>query len=165
MKAAGLVESLHSARNRLFWHLRSRLRWQRPGYKESGAESLNLSGSASEAELRYELNKYRYCLSETTYCKNLWTVLLLERFLEKHLDAGKPLPEILEPGSQDFSRLPALRAFFRKRALQPRVTALELDPFPVLHDFHSRWDKAKYYLNCVAKAAPSASKSPRTWMT
>lgn len=152
MNPQGLGENLHSAKNRFFWNLRSRIRFTRAGYKETGNAKISLSPEESWLEEDYNFSAYRTYLSEDNYRKNLWTLSLLDGLLEPHLSQRYLPLEILEPGCQDFSRLPALRAFFRKQGLAPRITGLELDPFPVLHDFHSRWDKAKYYLNCEKSA-------------
>jgi hypothetical protein len=70
--------------------------------------------------------------------------------MEKTLPAAL-LPQgnihIIEPGCQDFSRLPAIRAFCKHHGRLPTVEGLELDPFPLLSGFHSRADKAEYYLS------------------
>jgi hypothetical protein len=145
-------EALHSARNNLFWELRSRLRWSRPGYRETGADELLLQREEAALESEFAFSTYKPYLSADTYRKNLWTLALLEKMLAKHLRSTYLPLEILEPGCQDFSRLPALRSFFRKRGVRPRFTGLELDAYPLLHDFHSRFDKAKYYLNCEKSA-------------
>lgn len=151
MSPQGLGETLYSAKNRILWNLRSRLRFRRGGYRETGIDQLSLSPAELELESEFEFSSYRNCLSPVNYRKNLWTLWVLHRMLAPHIRQSSMLSEILEPGCQDFSRLPALRAFFRKQVNKqlypPRITGLELDPFPVLHDFHSRWDKAKYYLN------------------
>jgi len=147
MNGNSLAENLHSAKNRFFWHLRSRLRFSRVGYKEEGISGLSPSDLEKKLECTYELDFYANYLANATYRKNLWTLFVLERMLAPHLHKNYFPLEVLEPGAQDFSRLPALRSFFRKRGSRPRFTGIEIDPFPVLHDFHSRWDKAKYYLN------------------
>jgi hypothetical protein len=147
MDGTSLTESLHSAKNRIFWNVRSRLRFRRAGYKEDGISGLLLSDTEQKLERNYELDLYADYLADSTYKKNLWTLCVLDRILAPQLRHNHLPLEILEPGCQDFSRLPALRSFFRKQGLRPRITGLEIDPFPLLHDFHSRWDKAKYYLN------------------
>ena len=152
MDGQSLQDSLHSAKNRVFWELRSRLRWSRSGYRETGADGLLLGGEERSLERAFDLSIYRSYLSPETYRKNLWTLGLLKKVLLPHLRGGHLPLEILEPGCQDFSRLPALRAFFRKQGVRPRITGLELDPFPLLHDFHSRMDKAKYYMSCEKSA-------------
>jgi hypothetical protein len=152
MERAGLHESLQSAKNRVFWELRMRLRWSRGGYRESGSEALALDEEEARLEREFGFSIYRSYLSPDSYRKNLWTLALLRHFLPPHLRSAHLPLEVLEPGCQDFSRLPALRAFFRKQGLRPRITGLELDPFPVLHDLRSRWDKAKYYLSCEKSA-------------
>jgi len=141
MNPFGIQETLHSARNRVFFAIRSQMKWSRGGYRESGGEAAERGDEA--------LSFYRPYLSAETYRKNEYTLALLRRFLAPHLRGASSPREILEPGCQDFARLPALRAFFRNRV---RITGLELDPYPVLHDFHSRADKAKYYLSCEPSA-------------
>jgi hypothetical protein len=152
MRGQSLQDSLHSAKNRVFWELRSRLRFTRSGYSETGAEELDLGVEELSLEREYGLSQYKPYLSSETYRKNLWTLSLLRHVLKPHLRSNHLPLEILEPGCQDFSRLSALRSFFRERGFRPRISGLELDPFPLLHDFHSRMDKAKYYLNCEKSA-------------
>lgn len=147
-----ITDSLHSAKNRFFWNIRSRLRFRRGGYREAGTSDLLLSDPERKLESKYELDLAADQLSDATYKKNLWTLWLLDRLLAPHLRRNHLPLEVLEPGCQDFSRLPALRAFFRKQGVRPRFTGLEVDPFPVLHDFRSRWDRAKYYLNLEKSA-------------
>ncbi|HEY8278019.1 MAG TPA: hypothetical protein VIH99_00255 [Bdellovibrionota bacterium] len=145
MDRTSLGDSLQSARNRIFWNLRSRLRWSRGGYQETGAGALDLSEEEKKIEKAFAFDRYRICLSPEVYKKNLWTLWVLARLLKPHLRSAHSPDEILEPGCQDFARLPALRAFFRSH--EPRITGLEIDPFPILRDMRSRWDKAQYYLN------------------
>jgi hypothetical protein len=147
-----LADSIYSAKNRLFWNLRSRLRFRRGGYREAGISNLILSDTERKLEKKYELDLTAEHLSDATYKKNLWTLWLLDRMLAPQLRRGFLPLELLEPGCQDFARLPALRAFFRMQGVRPRITGIEVDPFPVLHDFHSRWDKAKYYLSLETSA-------------
>ncbi len=152
MNPQSLGESFQSVKNRMFWNLRSCLRFTRGGYLETGAAELELSALERKIESRFAIAPGKSYLSAENYRKNLRTLQLLDFALAPHLRAGHPPVEILEPGCQDFSRLPALRAFFRKQEMHARITGLELDPFPVLHDFHSRMDKAKYYLNSESSA-------------
>lgn len=152
MDGTSLTTSLQSAKNRIFWNLRSRLRFRRGGYREAGTGGLLLSDTERKLESKYELDLAADHLSDATYKKNLWTLWLLDRLLAPHLRRNHLPLDVLEPGCQDFARLPALRAFFRKHGVRPRFTGLEVDPFPVLQGFHSRWDKAKYYLSLEKSA-------------
>lgn len=152
MPLSSFGENLHSAKNRIFWGLRSRLRFRRPGYAENGISNLLFSGPERKLKNSFGFALLAESLNDDTYKKNLWTLHVLDRMLGAHLARGHLPLEILEPGCQDFARLPALRSYFRKQGLNPRITGLEIDPFPLLHDFHSRWDKAKYYLSLEKSA-------------
>ena len=110
---------------------------------------LTLEREELALEKKFGLEAYKPYLSADVYRKNLWTLSLLDLVLAPHTEKAKSVQEILEPACQDFSRLPALHCFFRNSESSARISGLELDPFPILHDFHSRWDKAKYYLSCV----------------
>ncbi|MGZ3710125.1 MAG: hypothetical protein ACXVBE_00135, partial [Bdellovibrionota bacterium] len=134
--------------NRLFLQLRTALKFRRGGYSESGAEEMGLGLEAKRLETLYSLTPFRASLEEASYQKNLSTLSWLEE-LKPFLESLPKKPEILETGAQDFSRYPAMRRFFDKNGYSPKVTGLELDPYPVLTDFHSRADKAEYYLSVV----------------
>jgi len=140
------MESLHSKRNRLFWKLRSTLGFRRSGYKETGDLSLPISDEEKRLERRYGMGFLRQRLFPDVYKKNLATLWIMEKTLSASLLPGGTL-KIVEPGCQDFSRLPAIRAFFKFHGRIPAVEGMELDPYPVLSGFHSRADKAEYYLS------------------
>ena len=140
-----LTEELQSKRNRLFWRMREALRFQRPGYRENGTVSAHLDPEARRLSEAYGLSALQLNLSSAVYAKNLATLWILEQML-----GGIPLPtgpcSVLEPGCQDFARLPALRAYLNHRGAEPVITGLEVDAYPILHNLHSRADKAHYYL-------------------
>lgn len=152
MEPLSLSEKLHSTRNRLFWSLRSAIRFQRTGYtetcdpKDRDINVLTLSKAASNAyldiEARYNTKPFLNKISYPNYEKNLFTLWSLEQMLPK----GWHPSEILEVGSQDFSRTPAYANFFPAT----KITGIEIDPFPVLRELHSRMDKAKYYISHFA---------------
>ncbi len=140
------MESLHSKRNRFFLKLRSTLGFRRSGYKETGSQTLPLTPEEMRLERRYGMIFLRPRLFPEVYKKNLATLWILEKTLPADL---LPKGEFLlsEPGCQDFSRLPAIRAFCKRHGRTPIVQGMELDPYPVLMGFHSRADKANYYLS------------------
>lgn len=146
METLSFTENLHSRSNRLFLQLRTALKFRRSGYRESGAEDLVLSPEARVLESRYGTGEFFAKLSSVNYLKNLSTLAWLEN-LQPFLDKLPEKIEILETGAQDFSRLPAIRKFFTLNHFSPTITGLELDPFPILTDLHSRADKADYYLS------------------
>lgn len=133
------MESLHSKQNRIFWKLRNALQFKRGGYREVGESK----AADSENLLAEKYSLRSSSLSKEVWQKNLATLWGLEQF---------PLPlqplTILEPGCQDFSRLPALRAFFPAS----QIMGVEVDAFPILHNLHSRWDKAHYYISLTNNA-------------
>lgn len=132
-----LTESWHSQRNRLFWRLRLAVAFRRRGYLEEGGEGAVLPAAAASLEKKYALRPLRRRLTRDVYLKNLATLHSLERLLPQPISPAT----VLEPGCQDFARLPALSAFFPKAL----ITGVEIDPYPVLRGFHSRFDKAEYY--------------------
>lgn len=140
------MESLHSKRNRIFWKLRSALGFRRAGYKEVGGSPLPLSPEEMRLERRYGMLFLKPRLYPEVYRKNLATLWIMEKTLPTDILPTGTL-QVLEPGCQDFSRLVAIRAFFKRHGREPCVRGLELDPYPVLSDFHSRADKAQYYLS------------------
>jgi hypothetical protein len=139
------MESLHSKRNRIFLNLRSALRFRRPGYREEGKSLRTFSEAEMALTAKYQLEHVQQRLSPEVFQKNLATLWILEQILD-----GSKLPpafSALEPGCQDFSRLPALRAFFRYHRKKVSLCGIELDAFPILNNLHSRWDKALYYIS------------------
>jgi hypothetical protein len=142
-----------SLRNEIFLKMRSRMRFARRGYREIGTES----GTGLEEDTILERNiiaafafkQRRMVLSPLQWKRNLATLWLLNCFTkwsEVSMVKGSPL---LEVGCQDFSRLPALKHFFQNLGCSAPVHGLELDPFPVLSDLHSRWDRAQYYISLM----------------
>ncbi len=133
MEDLSLREKWTSQRNQLFWQLRSKLRFQRPGYAEkSGDYAVPIMAAKFAKQLRPFADK----LAPRALEKNLHTLWMLET-----MGVKPTVLQILEPGCQDFSRLPALATFFS----QAEITGLEIDPYPILSDLHSRADKAAYY--------------------
>jgi hypothetical protein len=126
--------------------MRSALGFRRSGYREAGEMNTPLSEEERRLERRYGMGFLRPRLLPEVYRKNLATLWIMEKTLPATiLPEGNP--RIVEPGCQDFSRLPAIRSFCRFHGRQPTVEGLELDPYPVLSGFHSRADKASYYLS------------------
>jgi hypothetical protein len=145
MEPLSFSEKLHSGRNRLFWRIRAALKFRAGRYREAGAAKIQVTGEAAGLERRYGLAPLKLKLSEDTYLKNIATLAMLESQLAPILATLPSAIEVLEPGTQDFSRLPAFDAFFRAKKITAAITALELDAFPLLQGFHSRADKAAYF--------------------
>lgn len=150
MDKLSVPEILHSKRNRLFLRMRQALAFSRGSYRETGFSDeqrrARLARFEPEAvalwaftEDRHDFRRFQPRLDLAVYEKNLLTLWTLDQFLAPGITG-----QVLEAGSQDFARLPALATFFARP-----VHGIELDPFPVLRGFHSRMDKARYYRSLV----------------
>lgn len=144
-----VTEWLHSKSNELFFQIRNRLRFSRRGYSESLLTEPDAFStlSAEEKALLSLIRNMAPHLSEAVLKKNLYTLWLLKsvfpaQLLSQLKSTEKPI-HIVEPGCQDFNRLPALHSFFPSA----QITGIELDAYPILHDLHSRADKARYYIS------------------
>ena len=142
---------LASFRNELFLKMRSSLRFSRRGYSEVGTEDEEDTIVERELVNTFSFAVFRRALSPLQWKRNLATLWLLNNFAkwsEVALDGSAPF---LEVGCQDFSRLPALKYFFQSKNIEIAIHGLEVDPFPVLSDLHSRWDRAQYYVSLLER--------------
>ncbi|MBY0315989.1 MAG: hypothetical protein K2Q26_10740 [Bdellovibrionales bacterium] len=135
-------QSLHSHANFWLWKLRSRLKFQRNGYKEK-----TLAAPAPEVQRLLDKYLVRHQSSLSTYAlhKNAQTLSWLEIILDEI--TLESIKDVVDAGCQDFIRLPSLRAFLRSKSSDPTITGIEIDAYPILNDFHSRWDRAHYYIS------------------
>jgi hypothetical protein len=148
-----------SLRNDLFLSLRTKLRFSRGGYCEIGTEDEEDTILERELVSLYSFAAFKKDLSSLQWKRNLATLWLLNNFArwpevfarwpEVPLEGRAPF---LEVGCQDFSRLPALKYFFKMQNRDVPLHGLEVDPFPVLSDLHSRWDRAQYYISLLEKS-------------
>jgi hypothetical protein len=144
---------LRSKRNRLFFQLRKQIGFTRSGYREYGTVQANIVWQksltpAAQKSLQdilecYDLARLQKELSLESWQKNLATLWTLEQFPELRELSG--LHSILDAGAHDFQRAPALHAFFSRRNKGVSIQGIELDAFRVLHDLHSRADRAQYF--------------------
>ncbi len=149
------METLHSKRNRLFFRMRNTLAFRRNGYQETGAESLDLSELELAMERKFGVAHLRPQLKPQVYQKNLATLWILDQMeLASYLPPGNL--QLVEPGCQDFSRLPSIRAYFKRWGRVTRVLGLEIDPYPILANLHSRSDLAHYYLSLPGGSSSDA---------
>lgn len=135
---------LSSWTNELFFRCRSFLKFRRPHYRETGA-ILPLTNYEMELTERYEMRQWRLRLSPLQFQRNLATLWILSSFKSWEKIIKLSAMDVLEVGCQDFSRLPALKSFFKHWGVQAKITGIEVDAYPILSDFHSRWDRAQYY--------------------
>lgn len=143
---------LHSLSNEVLFQIRSLIRFRRPHYRERG-EPLELSPMEHQLVNIYGMQEFTDSLSPLQLKRNLATLWLLQQNSSwSRIEFAKD-SLFLDVGCQDFSRLPALKAFFAKKALKNHFTGIEVDPFPILSDLHSRWDRAQYYMSLVDSAS------------
>lgn len=143
---------LHSWSNELLFKLRSRLQFRRAHYQEQG-RLIALSPVEESLLVTYHFAKFALELSPLQFKRNLATLWLVEQFKTWSEFSALEFKFILEVGCQDFSRLPALKSFLKNKKMQNHLTGIEVDPFPILSDFHSRWDRAQYYMSLVDEAS------------
>jgi hypothetical protein len=141
----GFYQVVRSILNFFFWRVRSAIGFKRPGYREFLAEPPVFSDEAARINSKYAMDPVRQKLSAFTGARNLSTLWYLEKMLGDH--AWPDEIHLVEPGCQEFARLPAWRAFFSQQTSIGRITGIEIDPFPILQDLHSRWDRAQYYIS------------------
>lgn len=142
---------LHSLWNTFWFWVRRTLRFRRAGYMEATTEPPKFSDAARIINDKYNFTKTGERLAPRHWHRNLATLWYLEQMFD-----GLELPSqvsVVEPGCQNFSRLPALRAYFKKRGTEPSITGIELDAFVPLKGFHSLWDHAHYYISLQQDAA------------
>jgi hypothetical protein len=144
-------DRLRSFLNSFLWWLRRSLRFRRPGYTESLAEPPRFSDEAARLNSHYQMDAVSKRLSAFNGARNLSTLWYLEQMFGDRL-WPKELT-LLEPGCQEFVRLPAWRQYFKTGNVRAKIIGIEVDPFPILHDLHSRWDRAQYYISLEDDAA------------
>lgn len=139
-----VINRLRSWTNEFFFQSRSLLRFRRPSYRERG-EPTPLTEIETVLAERYGMQQWVHQLSPFQLKRNLATLWILDAFESwDHFLKNSP-GDFLEVGCQDFSRLPALKAFLNHRGVRTKITGIEVDAYPILSDFHSRWDRAQYY--------------------
>ena len=155
------ADKLHSKWNRLCFSVRNLLAFTRTGYREVGVNPEELKKwqnsfpADTQKQIETLIQKYNFVpqqkfLKLETFQKNLATLWLLDLILNVGSPWEKycPLPaglNVLEAGAHDFSRAPAISAFFETQKTKNKLIGLELDAYKILSDFHSRFDRAQYY--------------------
>jgi hypothetical protein len=142
---------LRSILNSFLWRLRRTIGFRRSGYREFLTEPAHFSEEAARINSKYKMDPVRKNLSAFTGARNLSTLWYLEKLLEDHQWPAEI--SLVEPGCQEFARLPAWRAFFSQNGNLKKVIGVEIDPFPILQDLHSRWDRAQYYISLAGDGA------------
>lgn len=94
---------------------------------------------------KYAFTRVGERLAPRHWHRNLATLWYMEQMLDR-VELQKSIT-VLEPGCQNFSRLPALRGYFQNRGVVAAITGIELDAYVPLKGFYSLWDHAHYYLS------------------
>lgn len=136
--------SFQSLHNEFWFFLRRSLRWRRGSYSEQSPSLIPMPVEAQEINTRYDFTATGLRLLPRRWIYNLATLWYLERFFTNILIPEKI--EILETGCQNFSRLPALRAFFQRKSANVSITGMELDAFVPVQGFCTLWDQAQYFI-------------------
>lgn len=139
------IEQLHSLWNFFWFHVRKGLKFKRKGYREATTVAPRFSAEAAQVNTTYNFTSIGEKLAPQNWHRNLATLWYMEQMLGDVKFAFSL--KILEPGCQNFSRLPSLRAYFDQKNIQTQITGIELDAFVPLKGFHSLWDHAQYYIS------------------
>ncbi len=131
--------------NSFWFFVRRTLKFKRQGYSEKTEIEPNFSPEALRINQKYQFSDMGRRLAPQHWHRNLATLWYLEEMFQDIHWSEKI--QVLEPGCQNFSRLPSLRAFFSNRAEGVTFTGIELDAFVPLKGFHSLWDHAQYYIS------------------
>ncbi|MSS70876.1 MAG: hypothetical protein EXS64_05240 [Candidatus Latescibacteria bacterium] len=141
--------------NAVFYALRRRIRWSRPTYRPRSEDKApffrakpHLLSAAGRLERRYHLGDFREQSTSSEYRESLYVLELMERFF--------PVPRLRDPvraldvGSKNFAYARGLHHFFRHAGeTGPRrvdLTGVEVDPYQIYTDLHSRYDYALYHI-------------------
>ncbi len=140
--------------NAVFYALRQRLRWSRPTYCPRNEDKApffrarpHLLSAAERLERRYHLRDFRGRSTSVEYRESLYVLELMERFFPAHRLCD-PV-RALDVGSKNFTYVRGLHHFFRHAGetapRQVELTGIEVDPYQVYTDLHSRHDYALYH--------------------
>lgn len=145
--------------NNITYPLRMKLALSRPIKKITNEDKTNIfiSKEALLEEKRILLEyDFKYLQNDSSivhYKENLYTLKLLEDSLNKTpFNTKNDTLKILDIGSKNFSYAPAIYNFFKhfkcsnNTKTQVILNGIEIDPYRMLSDLHSRYDYAQYYI-------------------
>lgn len=145
--------------NNITYPLRTKLALSRPIKKIANEEKNNLFKTTKtlQEEKRllseYNLQDLQDNSSIVHYKENLYTLKLLEDSIKNiPLNQETNTLKILDIGSKNFSYAPAIYNFFKyfkctnKTKRDILLNGIEIDPYRLLFDLHSRYDYAQYYI-------------------
>ncbi|MGD9579810.1 MAG: hypothetical protein AB7V50_00415 [Vampirovibrionia bacterium] len=152
--------------NTITYQLRNKIAFSRPIKNIINEDKKNIFSSEDviQEEKRilnnYNLDFFHENSSIIHYKENLYTLKLLEEtFNSINLNAftDKKNLKILDIGSKNFSYAPAIHHFFNNKPINEslknniELTGIEIDPYRILSDLHSRYDYAMYYTQKLSK--------------
>lgn len=148
--------------NNIFFPLRCKIGISRPIKTITNEDKTGIFTSDKEIEeeekiLRsYNFYNFREKSRKITYKENLYCLKLLEDHLESiDFKWEKENLKVLDIGSRNFSYAPALHNFFSYYKWQDATTrgvmldGIEIDPYRLMVDLHSRLDYAHYYIKTL----------------
>jgi len=143
--------------NTLFFNIRNKLAFSRPikrlpnENKELIFSDQTIKNKAQNILEAYNLTDIYNNSSKLHYKEILYTIKLLEDVFENtEILAELNQATILDIGSKNFSYANALHSFFSYYKTNTKrdvyLDGIEIDPFRIMADFHSRYDYAMYYI-------------------
>lgn len=153
-----IIGLLNNLFNTVFFNLRSKIAFSRPikslsnENKEHIFTDILTKNEAKRLLKTYYMADIYNNSSIINYKETLYTVKLLEDVFDSAqiIDNISSL-DILDVGSKNFSYARALYSFFSyyKTTIKREICldGVEVDPFRIMSDFHSRYDYAMYNIN------------------
>lgn len=151
-----LTNTIKNIINNITYPLRMRLALSRPIKNIDNEKKSDLFNSQKDVKeekrllSKYHLEHLQENSSIVHYKENLYILKLLEDILtDINVDTKKDPLEILDIGSKNFSYAPAIHHYFKHfnaTQIQVKLDGIEIDPYRVLADLHSRHDYAQYYI-------------------
>ncbi len=161
-----LFDKFRSLWNHVLFSLRNRVKFSRGTYQEGALsldERLEWKASLAADELA-RIQSYETLLDGTTESlalpsqRRIWATFDLlyavpaDIYQKWQAGLHGAQPRLLDAGCQDFSRAPAIQAFFHNLNLNPHLTGVELDAYGMLPSMHSRADRANFFARLAGNA-------------
>ncbi len=133
-------------RNQIFYEIRKRL------------PSLNRSPYSEEPCLDFEQDTIRTSWAKSLNSENLRLSHFYLEILESlEFKSKSEKARVMDIGSKDFSYAAGLAEFLDSKFSSFELTALELDPYQIYFDFHTRGDAAEYHVYSIRENLRSES--------
>lgn len=144
-----MADIVRSAWNSFWFFIRNFLKWSRSGYSEATTVTPVFHPEAEKVNSRYRFSDMGRRLSPANWHRNLATLWYFEKMLSE-IDFSSEV-QVLEPGCQNFSRLPAIDHYMTYRNWKGAVVGLELDAYVPVQKLYSLYDHAQYYRSLIAR--------------